>query len=49
MAQTRQKNIFEKIIYVVVTMDRDLLYKKINSRCNDMMSRGVVDEVREFF
>ena len=43
-----KKNIFEKIIYVVVTMDRDLLYKKINSRCNDMMSRGVVDEVREF-
>ena len=26
----------------------EILYKKINSRCNDMMSRGVADEVREF-
>ena len=43
-----KKNIFEKIIYVVVSMERDLLYDKINSRCKEMLKRGVIDEVEDF-
>ena len=44
----KKKNIFEKIIYVVVSMERDLLYDKINSRCKEMIKRGVIDEVEDF-
>jgi len=43
-----KKKIFEKIIYVVVRMDREILYKKINDRCKDMLKNGVLEEVENF-
>lgn len=33
------------IYYYVLTMDRDILYERINNRVDDMIKRGLVDEV----
>ena len=44
----KKENIFERVVYVVLNLERDNLYKNINERCKEMMSEGVVDEVKEF-
>ena len=44
----KKENIFEKVVYVVLNLERDDLYKKINERCKEMLSEGVVDEVKRF-
>ena len=44
----KKENIFEKVVYVVINLERDDLYKNINERCKEMLSEGVVDEVKKF-
>jgi len=44
----KKENIFERVIYVVLNLERDDLYKNINERCKEMLSEGVVDEVKKF-
>ena len=44
----KKKKLFKKIIYIVVTMNRDVLYKKINDRCEGMLNKGVMEEVEIF-
>ena len=44
----KKENMFERIIYVVVNIDREILYEKINKRCRDMLNRGVIEEVENF-
>ena len=44
----KKENIFERVVYVVLNLERDDLYKKINERCKEMLSEGVVDEVKRF-
>ena len=44
-----EKNqIFKKIIYVVVKTEREKIYSRINSRCEEMINLGVLEEVKSF-
>ncbi len=43
-----KKKIFKKIVYIVLRMDRKLLYEKINNRCKDMFNGGAIEEVQSF-
>ena len=44
----KKKQIFKKIIYVVVKSEREILYSRINQRCEKMISLGVLEEVKSF-
>ena len=44
----KKKQIFKKIIYVVVKSEREILYSRINQRCKKMISLGVLEEVKSF-
>ena len=48
MAQNGKKKIFKKIIYVVVKTEREKIYSRINSRCEEMINLGVLEEVKSF-
>jgi len=43
-----KKKIFKKIIYVVVKTEREKIYSRINSRCEEMINLGVLEEVKSF-
>ena len=43
-----KKKIFKKIIYVVVKTEREKIYSRINSRCEEMVNLGVLEEVKSF-
>ena len=40
--------VFKKILYVVLSDDREVLYNNINKRCSKMLESGVIEEVDEF-
>ena len=44
----KKKQIFKKIIYVVVKSEREILYSRINKRCEKMIGLGVLEEVKSF-
>ena len=44
----KKNQIFKKIIYVVVKSEREILYSRINQRCEKMISLGVLEEVKSF-
>ena len=44
----KKNQIFKKIIYVVVKSEREILYSRINKRCEKMISLGVLEEVKSF-
>lgn len=43
-----KKKIFKKIIYVILNTERNLLYTRINNRCEEMVKKGVFDEIEKF-
>ena len=47
------KNVTNKLLYDVIfiglTANRDILYDKINKRVDDMINRGLVDEVKSLY
>jgi tRNA dimethylallyltransferase len=43
-----RKKIFKKILYIVIKTDKEVLYSRINKRCQEMINLGVVEEVNEF-
>ena len=36
-----KKKLFERVIYVVINAEREILYKKINQRCKNMINNGI--------
>ncbi len=45
----KKGGLFKKYIYVVLKLERNDLYEKINKRCRKMVDLGVVKEVASFF
>ena len=43
-----KKKLFKRIIYVVINTEREILYKKINQRCRNMIDNGILEEVENF-
>ena len=43
-----KKKLFERVIYVVINTEREILYKKINQRCKSMIDKGILEEVENF-
>ena len=43
-----KKKLFERVIYVVINAEREILYKKINQRCKNMINNGIFEEVENF-
>ena len=43
-----KKKLFERVIYVVINTEREILYKKINQRCKSMIDNGILEEVENF-
>ena len=43
-----KKKLFERVIYVVINTEREILYKKINQRCKNMINNGIFEEVENF-
>ena len=43
-----KKKIFKKILYIVIKTDKEVLYSRINNRCQQMINLGVIEEVDEF-
>lgn len=43
----KQKTRYEQIIWIGLTMPRDLLYERINQRVDQMMEQGLLDEVKK--
>lgn len=43
-----KKKLFKRIIYVVINTEREILYKKINQRCKNMINNGILEEVENF-
>jgi len=43
-----KKKLFERVIYVVINTEREILYKKINQRCKNMIDNGILEEVENF-
>ena len=43
-----KKKLFKRIIYVVINTEREILYKKINQRCKNMINNGIFEEVENF-
>ena len=43
-----KKKLFKRIIYVVINTEREILYKKINQRCKNMIDNGILEEVENF-
>jgi len=46
--QKKSKSRFSKIIYIVLNLERQSLYEKINKRCLEMIDKGVIKEVDGF-
>ena len=44
----KKKKLFKRIIYVVINTEREILYKKINQRCKNMIDNGILEEVENF-
>ena len=44
----KKRRIFNKIVYVVLSTERKLLYERVNTRCFKMFKEGVVEEVESF-
>ena len=42
-----RKKIFKKILYIVIKTDKEVLYSRINKRCQEMINLGVVEEVNK--
>ena len=43
-----KKKLFKRVIYVVINTEREILYKKINQRCKNMIKNGIFEEVENF-
>ena len=43
-----KKKIFKRIIYVILNTERNILYTRINNRCEEMVKEGVLDEIKKF-
>ena len=43
-----KKKLFKRVIYVVINTEREILYKKINQRCKNMINNGIFEEVENF-
>ena len=46
-AESKEK-IFKKFIYIVIKTDRDVLFKRVNNRCAQMIKTGVLEEIELF-
>ena len=44
----KKKKLFKKFLYVVVKSEREVLYSRINKRCEEMVKLGALNEVKEF-
>lgn len=45
--QKKKKDLLENVLYLAVDRDRETLYQNINSRVDEMMDIGFLDEVRK--
>lgn len=46
---TEEPKLLYNAIFIGLTTDRDTLYQKINSRVDEMINRGLVDEVKSLY
>lgn len=45
--QKKKQDLPENVLYLAIQCDREKLYKKINSRVDEMMAEGFLDEVKK--
>ena len=43
------KLLYKNVVFIGLTTNRELLYKRINDRVDIMISNGLIDEVRKFY
>jgi len=44
----RKNHKFKRILYVVLTLERSELYRRINKRCEKMIELGIINEIEKF-